>query len=483
MFKKVLPIILLLILGWFLKFPDLGYSEFQDDEKKALIRNQPGGSNFEFFMKQRKGPIQFLVTSGVLFFTENPRDEISLRMPFTILSYLSIVIFYLLLKEFIESELVSFMGAVLFLSNGFIVGFGRIAQYQNLNIFFSLLSLLMFAKLRKATSRHVLLSALGSIFFSISLLSHWDAIFYLVPTIYFVIEFFRRTDIEYSLKKRLLITNLAVLVLLILPFLIPYVISTIKNSANLIYFDRRFGWNSLGFLRHKFIFDLYNPFLALYFILSLMMLSLFNFRRNLVFILWFLLNFLAIKYLMDKPGTHIYNYVIPAIFVAALGISSIFAYKKVFYGIFFVPIFVSLAFLIWQSHILFIDHTREYPWQEKVVLNWKGINLVAPKFTDGEILTFGFPHFRNWKEINRVVSLDPEKCNYLTNEGKEISQIYMDDQFGISDDTHCYYIIYIDRPFNIRGTGEIFGQTVGKDSVYTFKNNGKKLARVYKTFD
>lgn len=508
----IIFILLLILLGSFLRINNLGYSEFQDDEKKAMLRLKENQSLYSFFMEQRKGPMQFIVTSTVLAFNPDMRNEFLLRIPFTLMNIASIIVFYLIIYKLTKSKLISFLGSILFLTNGFIVGFSRIAQYQNINILFSLLALYCFIILGNSTkestdqkihSTELILKrkkedpklnnkllkygVFGIFFWCISLLAHWDAVFITIPMIYYFILFIKRTDIKKEQKIHI-VKNMLVMAIPILIYLIPYIYNQTINQANVEYFDKRVGISNYPWERHKFIFELYNPYLTIYILPILGIFSLLIFRKSWIYIIWFIFNLITIKYLMEKPGTHLYNYVIPLIFLASLGISAIYKIKVVFYIVIFIPLIISLSFMYYQSYYLFVDHKKEYPWEEKTILQTnilgidKDIILKTKVYEDKEVLTFGFPHYRNWKAINNFMNMDNKDCRYITNEGKEISQIYVDNYYGLTSTMTCYYIVDIKRPFITRGNGVIFAKAVGKKPIYTYKDieSDETLVKIYK---
>ncbi len=472
-------ITLLIAASLVLRLRNLGYSEFQDDEKKAIIRLAEGETVKDFLLSQRKGPMQFLVTQAVLTITRDPRNELMLRLPFALISLGSIAVFYLILTKLFKSRLVAFIGTFLFMVNGLMVGFSRIAQYQNINILFSLLTIYLFIKLTE-TRKVYQVSLLGTTAWCISLLAHWDAIFVLIPFAYFYIKFLLRKDISRTPKIKITLANFVLGCLLLLPFLIPYIKTQVNSTANMEYFDRRVGVSEYTWDKHKFIFELYNPHVTLVFLAVLAFFGLLNIKRHPMLIVWFTSNFLLIRYFMEKPGTHIYNYVIPAIILAASGIQFLMKFKNTFYVALLLPIFVLCVFLYFQAYILFVDHSKEYPWDTNEILTTKNIVLQTERYKGKEVLTFGFPHYRNWKRINEIVASDPDKCTYITNEGKEISQIYMDNKYGIMENRPCYYIVDVARPFITRGTGAVFAKVQNKEPVYTYSKDGKTLVKLYK---
>jgi hypothetical protein len=248
------------------------------------------------------------------------------------------------------------------------------------------------------------------------------------------------------------------------------------------YFSRRVGKSTYPLEKHRAIFELYNPYLTIYFLPAIGILAFLKPRKNFVWFLWFGFNFFLIKSYMQKPGTHTYNYFIPAIFVASGGIEVIATAKFKIFRILLLPVLVCAIFLVYQTYVLFVDNTPEYPWFDKKILSYKEWELVAASYDKKEILTFGFPHFRDWKTIAEIVNKDPDNCSYITNEGLEISKIYLDIKHGVKRSEKCYYVIKVKRPFN----------NIHKDShlhidepcvkVYSYFREGKVLNRLYKAY-
>ena len=477
MFNKhktdILIIILLTALSAPLRFINLGYSEFQDDEKKAYIRLAKDQTVTDFLLQQRKGPMQFLATYIPYSITGDYRNELAGRLPFTLINTASVIVLYLLLKKLTKSRMASVFGAVLYMTNGFIVGFSRIAQYQNLNLFFSLFSLLFYADLMDGKKHLIRKSLLGTLFFCLSLLSHWDAIFYLVPVVYFFIIFLLRKDIPRIYKSRLTMYNFILGSLVLLPFMIPYVNYHTSNKQSTDYFGRRIGLSAYSFIKHRFIFELYNPFVTLPFYLSLCALSVLFVKKNLIYFVWFFINFILIRYFMAKPGTHIYNYVIPMIFLISFLTASVLENgSKIIRTVLGFGVFFIYAVFAYQSYMIFVDHKAEYPWDEKTIFNYTTIPYV-----EKEVLTFGFPHNRNWKGVNEFILNYNDKCSYITNEGKEVSQIYTDIKFG--NTTKCHYIISVKRPFISTRDGIIYPGTGKNNLIYQYEKDDEVLTKVY----
>jgi len=309
----------------------------------------------------------------------------------------------------------------------------------------------------------------------LSILSHWDAVFYVVPTLYFLVVFTQRKNIFKKEKLVCLLIGSITFAVVVLPFIIPYILSLSSSQAgNIDYLFKRVGTVGSSFMRHRYIFELYNPEITLWLIVAGLISAVFFIKKTSIFLLWFIVNLLLIKLFMITPKTHIYNYVVPAIIASSLGLYYFYKWAggriKVFVPFFLLTILTTVGLLFVQSYLIFVDHSKEYPFDEKQTL-WH----LNPALSDDEIITFGFPHKRGWKEINKFIGTS---CKYVTNESKGISQVYVDAHYGF--DANCYYLVQVKRPFYTKTQDAIY--TGAKDSklVYKYSKNGETLTKVYK---
>jgi len=421
--------------------------------------------------------MQFLVSAVPLALNGwDTTDEFFIRLPFAIIGSLSACILYLLFLKLTNNLPASLIATLLFSTNGFFVGFGRIAQYQNLNLFFSFLSLLFFSISTEKGRRVSIWSNLGTLSWCLSLLSHWDAVFFLVPIFYYVSLTLTSRDYSKAVKIKYIASNALTLLLILLPFLVPYIFSQASNDSNIAYLGRRVGISSYSIEKHKYIFELYNPIITLYVYPALAILALFKFRKSWVYFLWFILNFVSIYYFMSKPGTHIYNYVIPVIFLIALGLSNI--RSKWSWAVLILPLLALCGLFYFQSYRLFVDNKPEYPWYSKEILYYH----VAPEYVGTEVLTFGFPHNRNWKYISSLIREDTEDCRiYISNEGKEISEIYMSGiKYKSVENKSCYYIVKVKDGFIFNRDDTRYPEEIGRSPIYSYYKNGNKVVDLYK---
>lgn len=490
--KKALPLVFLILLAFPLRFHDLGYSDYIGDERKAIIELAPDQTLWDFFLTRRKGPMQFLVSEIPHQITGDFRNEHAQRIPFAVISVLAVAMFYLMVKKLSQDETAAFIATALYLVNGFIVGFGRIAQYQNLNLLFSFLAVYFYSDLLFKNRKLIRSTLFGTLFFSLSLLSHWDVIFIIPVVAYIFIRFLINKSFEGGYKARILIYNLILGCLLLLPFLYPYLMGFTGNSGNQEYFGRRVSVGSHDPYMYLELIRLYNPFLTFELVSMLAVLGLLRFKKSLPYILWFVFGFLIFQLFVRKPGTHIYNFVLPALMLSGLSLSWIINFIPRSLKYIVILVFLAVySFLYYQAYYIFIDHSKEYPWEQKTYfekfernnLLLKSLipDLTTPVYTiEQKLPLFGFPHYRHWNEINDYINDQNaelgEDFGYITNEDKTISEWYIDAKYRADNG---FYIIGVREPVNfVKDTN--FPQYSGKTEIKRFYNGDQWVVKIYR---
>ncbi len=492
--KDVLIIAFLIILSVPLRFIDLGYSDYIPDERKALITVSENSNLWQFLMSQRKGPVQFLVSYIPYLFTHNFRNELAERIPFALISVAVVVLFYLLVKKITKNTVAAFSAACLLAVNGFIVGFGRIVQYQNLNLLFNFLALIFYSDLLFKDKGLFKSSLLGTAFFALSILSHWDAIFIIPMIVYFFGVFLINKKFTGEYKIRLVIYNLILGCVLLLPFLVPYTLNVFTNSENQDYFAKRISSGYSNNSIYLLWIRLYNPFVFFELVATAAAIGAFFFKKSLPFLAWGGISYLLFDLFVRKPGTHIYNFIVPAIILAGLGVALLTRYLPKFLK--WLPttaLLLAVSFLYYQTYLLFVDHTKEYPVEQKTYFReaifTKSPNYIAKylpalktsKYTiDQKIPMFGFPHYRYWNQINNFVNTknkeNGEKYTYITNEDKDFTDWYMDVRYN---NANGFYIIGIKRPLSFVGDSS-YPQYPNKEIVKTFYKDSEKVVTIYR---
>lgn len=497
--SEAFALIILFIVSVGTRFIFLGYSDYIGDEHKAFYQPADDQTMADFFLSRRKGPMQFVFSHIPYLITGDFRNELAQRIPFATASVAAVFVFYFMLKEITGKKFVSFFAAFLLSINGFIVGFGRIAQYQNLNLLFSFSSVLFYAKFSKAEGQEAMkLSLLGTLMFALSLLSHWDVIFILPPVIVFFIKFLRNKKVNKNFKLQLTLLNLYFGVFLLMPFLSSFGIYQLGSEENLRYFNRRVSTDSADVSRYKLLIELYNPFLTYYFLVGFGILGALLVKRTWIFSLWFLFAYFVFFQFVRKPGTHIYNFIIPAIVLSSFSVDFILSKSRgILKALAILPLILFSAFLIYQAYWVYIDHTGDYPWRPKTLYDFTAETrskrkkqmkndfypvLTTPTYTiEQKLPLFGFPHSRKWNEINAFINeqnaLNNELLGYVSNEAKTISDWYMDVKRDAEGE---FYVIGIKKPLSFVNDWKM-PQYSGKYTVKEFVDSyGRSLARIYR---
>ncbi|MDC0449089.1 hypothetical protein OAL67_00580 [bacterium] len=460
--------VLVIGLSAFLRFCNLGYSEYIPDEVAVLwpLRDTETHYSIDYLLGQRKGPVQYLVTLVTFFVSRNVYNEFVMRVPFAVASVLAIYFFYKFAYEETKNYWIGLISALVLGANGFILAFGRIVQYQSLNLLFSSIVLYLFAK-KKFVG--------GTLAFCLSFLAHWDAIFILPVLTYLFIQNF---------DKKALLKCLGVGLLVLGPFMIPYTAKYFSSAESQAYASSRVGISVLGFsekfVDYTFKTELYNPFIYIWFISFATLFAVFSIKRNWIYFVWFFSTLVIFLIFIHKPGTHVYNFFLPLSLLSGIGVWNVInvfpKWSKVFPG---AILCISLGFLYYQSYVIFVDNVVEYPWQQEKFTFRE--NIYKTKSYSHENLTnniIGFPLRRNWEEINGFLVAENTNYAYITNEVKSIAGFYIDLKYAENLEPP-YYAVGVKRPLSFVKDYK-FSQIKGKYTIKKIQDkNDDTLVRIY----
>lgn len=465
-FIKYLPVIFLILITAYLRFANLGYSDYQGDEIKAFYLPSPSQTLTDFLIEQRKGPTQFIITYVIKIFDPVYENRFLTRVPFAIASFLAVIYFYKFVGLYF-SQKTAFYSAFLFSVNGLFVAFGRIVQYQAFVILFSILALYFFSLSLKEVKWRIAGIYYGMAAWGLAILTHYDGIFIAPFVIYILINWYLLFPSKKHLVKlmHLFLAGLIPIVLLSV-FYIPFIQNL--SAETIAYWNSRLEGGGGGKISSSIVtFKLYNPkfiyylyivFIGLYiFRVAVMLLNkkvgffrfvYFNkdvYVTSIIILFWALIPFIFMELVTSIPGTHIYTYILPLTIIVALGISSMEIIVKRLISEertkIVNPVIVSLLFIFmsYLSVMVFIDNKVEYPWEEKQFLFW---TLPKPNLSY-HLSIFGFPYYRNWNEIGRFVSTPPYNGWYSTNERDTISRLHTSHE---KDTTNAGHFILIKNP-------------------------------------
>lgn len=423
----LVTLVSILAFGAWLRFANLGYSDFQGDEIKALARLSGGESLVEFLLRQRKPPLQWLITYTHGLFDPHFSNHLLLRLPFTVASVISVIVFYFLAQMHF-GRVVAAVAAFLMATNGIFVAFGRIVQYQSVTILLMLLSLLSLSLAIQKEGMRLRGLYLGALCGALALLGHFDAASIVLPASLLLYWWHRKhgsTNSLGAMAKFHLFGAMALFILLIGSFYIPYLLSLTDYQWK--YWDRRMTGASSDSVD---VFVFYNTRATLAFYGLLIVAALFAVKKNAAFLFlasWLLPPLFFLEAFMASPRTHIYVYLLPLFMIVALGFESLRGaigsrFVRVRGVIAPAILVVGLFWSFAMSHYLYVDHEPEFPWNDKQVL---GITMEGRKFAG----IMGFPYRRNWQDISVVLRNVPDRetARFVTNEKSGIARFYLQD--------------------------------------------------------
>ncbi len=479
-YLKFLPIVFFVIFTLWLRLVNLGYSDYQGDEIKALYLPDSGQSLSDYLFEQRKGPTQFMATYLIYLVHPTYSNQFMTRLPFALVGSLAIFVFY----RFVELNYGKKMAlyASLFLTiNGLFVGLMRIVQYQPFVILFSVLALYAFSLALNFERWKNTGIYLGVVAWVLAILTHYDGVFIAPYAAYLIVRWYRKYS-EVAAGKKLKHLILAGLVggILLASFYIPFLLS-VSDSTLEYWINRTAGELESGIPSSIFTFQLYNPLLGIYIYAVLGLLSLLKIRTTYPLVLWFLFPWVVLEVFLIDPGTHIYAYILPASILAAFGVLVIEAFFVRLlgerYGMSLTTFGMSAVILLLFSisHFIFVDHTPEYPWEERRLLFW---TIGKPK-NEYRIWAFGFPYYRHWEAIGDFVTSTENNGYYSTNENKSIASHFVPNIFSIEDSG---YYIHIHHPQSLRdklADDKIRFWTKNYQPIKVFKNNNTVVSEIY----
>lgn len=514
--KENIYLITVMAVSFVLRFINLGYSDFQGDEIKALYLPLQGQSFFEYILDQRKGPIQFIITYFLELVGLSYDNQFIVRLPFAIAGFLAVYFFFKLVELHFGKK-IAFYASLFLATNGFFVAFSRIAQYQSFVIMFGILSLYLLSLASNVDKYRVKGLYLGLIFWALSMLSHHDGVFIAPFAFYLIYEWFKSVDLSKGKKIRHFLISGLLASALMLSFYIPFARYVSEETKD--YWESRVTGDQSGKVASsKYLFLVYQPIYVVHiYTILFVMGSLFivlglarekihklvkvpdlvskAFRgttdlmgminesklKLICLYLWIGLSVFVFEYIISIPGTHIYNYILPSVIILAFGFVAVesFVFKifewdlvKMFNVLGVVLLF---GFLTALSYTVFVDHSKEYPWEQEKFLVW---TLPNPSVVY-HLSMFGFPYFRDWEGIRDFIAAYPEIGAYTTNERPSIARYYVGLDKG-SDQAGFYIFVMNAQSFTniiLSPKGAYWAEHY--EPVHTLTRNGDDFVRIY----
>jgi 4-amino-4-deoxy-L-arabinose transferase-like glycosyltransferase len=414
---EIFLIVVIAVFTVFTRFWGLGYSHYYGDETKTLYLDKTVPAT-QWFLNQRKGPVQFLATWFMEKITGG-YTEAWIRFPFAVAGTLSVGVFYLLVRKLFGFRY-AVVSTILFAFSGFNLAFSRTAQYQAFLIFFTLLSVLFFVYARVYKRRLFLfLSALALVF---AALSHYDAFFIIVPLIFFAEASGSKI---FKTKQSIVVFVVPIIVLLSL-FYIPYYFGGYFEENTMSYLAKRASGE--GYLPNSSLNTMliYNPsgILLLFLLAGIFSYFLRRDRKLLFLYAWALFPFGVLEFLFSNPGTHIHNYMIPLCVLGGFAVITLYKKLTLFWlkYLYTGVIGLLLVLFIGISFWAFLPgFNTGYPWGSSYVF---GITVPPPP-KKYQLFLYGFPYNRSWDKVSSFMFSQKRVEGVFTNDNDTVAQYYL----------------------------------------------------------
>lgn len=169
------PLLAVLLVGALIRLLYLGSAEFQGDEAQVmLLAAGVRHGNDDILMLHRKGPMEILFVAVPLVITSHTHEWVA-RLPFALAGVGNLLGVYLLATRMFRSAAVGLVAAGVLALEGFLIGFSRIVQYQNVVVLMTIAALwCCWCCYERGSTRSLVLAAA---FAAVALLSHYDGIF------------------------------------------------------------------------------------------------------------------------------------------------------------------------------------------------------------------------------------------------------------------------------------------------------------------
>jgi hypothetical protein len=260
--KLTLLFLGVLLAGCLLRLINLGYSDYQGDEIKALYLAKNNQITWNALLDQRKGPIEFLIPALMKAFDPDENNQFLMRLPFALCACLSIYFFY----RFAEANFgrkPALYASLFFASNGFLVAFGRIVQYQSVCILGMMLALYFLSKAAYDEKYSRWGIFWGLLAWALALLAHYDGVFIAPFALYLLYRWYRDSNLEAPARRRVLIFSAVVCGGLLALFYVPFSLSL--SSDLLQYWGDRLSEDAGGTIPNSpLLFKVYQPYYALW---------------------------------------------------------------------------------------------------------------------------------------------------------------------------------------------------------------------------
>ncbi len=214
----------IVLIGGFLRFNDLGYSEFQGDEARAVLRAAEVIQGYhDALLSHKKGPVEILVPTGAYSLVDR-LDEQSARLPFALANVAGLLAVFLLGWR-LYHPVAGWAAAMLLALDGYFIGFARIVQYQSIVFLMVVLVVLILYRLVRSPHSLSRYLTLASILLATGLLAHYEAALVALPAAYLLYALWRHSGVSPARLARSLIAPIVAGGALLAAFYVPFLLN------------------------------------------------------------------------------------------------------------------------------------------------------------------------------------------------------------------------------------------------------------------
>ena len=187
----VAALLLLVIVAALFRFVNLGYSEFQGDEGRAMLRAaEVLQGRDEVLFLHKKGPVEILLPAAT-YAIAGRIDEWTARFPFALANLAALVALFVLGRRAFGSR-VGLLAAGLMTIDGYSVAFARIVQYQSVVLLTTFLTLFCVYRASQSPKHNRRYMMTAAVLAATGLLAHYEGFFALPGAAYLVWAALRR---------------------------------------------------------------------------------------------------------------------------------------------------------------------------------------------------------------------------------------------------------------------------------------------------
>jgi hypothetical protein len=270
-----LSLLALLLLAAGLRLTNLGYAEFQGDEARLALRAAEVIQGYEnALFVHKKGPTEILLPTAVYVLSDR-LTETTARLPFTLANLTGVVAILVLGRRLFagrQGVLTGGAAALLLAVDGYLVGFGRVVQYQSIVFLMDVLVVLIVVRLAQTTQAQGRYLTLAALLWATGLLSHYEAALVIFPVLYLFWVKWRAGETLVGLVRTALIP-VVVGATTLAAFYVPFVRNPAFTDTYYYLTDYRMGGGNAPFNHLADFFARATVYSSTYYLLTLIALT------------------------------------------------------------------------------------------------------------------------------------------------------------------------------------------------------------------